>query len=407
MRMLASRTTLVASILIPVIMTCQPIAAQMTSSISQAAPNSVDETSNFVSPQDSSKKYALEVVAELNDYIPRGVAVSADKRIFLCFPREEDNGPYTVGEWKDGKVDPYPSSEINTSNSLDAKSHLISVVSANVDGYGQLWLLDSGLVNGKIMKDAPKLIDVDLKTDRIVKNISLNDVVLPTTSLEDLVIDHAVGKEGTCIIADSSNSGPSALIVVDLASQKATRRLNGQPSVSPDFAFDVFAEGEMVRIRVSEHNLQDWRAGVSGIALSADGKTLFYSPMASRDLYSVSVGKLCDFKIPDSSLEGTVQDLGQPMGTPDGLESDAQNRIYLTDVEYDAIRRRNPDGSVEKLVADPRLCWPDRLYLAPDGYLYVVCSQYHRSPIFHYGKDLRQKPYQVFRIKVDAQPALP
>jgi hypothetical protein len=76
-------------------------------------------------------------------------------------------------------------------------------------------------------------------------------------------------------------------------------------------------------------------------------------------------------------------------------------------VQYDAIRRRNVDGSIDTLVSDKRLCWPDRLYLAADGYLYVTCSQLHRSPMFHYGKDLRTTPYQVFRIKVDAQPAQP
>jgi sugar lactone lactonase YvrE len=391
--------------------TLGPVAGQSSSAISSATIKTTataEETFEFKKPDGATKAYALEVVTETNDFIPRGIAVSSDKRVFLCFPRDEDNSPYTLGELKAGSVIAYPDAEINKNDGGDPATHLVSVVNANVDSQDHLWLLDSGLVKGKIVKDAPKLVEIDTKTAQILRNIPLaNDVVLPTTSLEDLVIDHAVGKQGIAIIADSSNAGPSALIVVDLASGKSIRRLSGQPSVSPDFAFDVFAEGRMVRIRVSANNFKDWRAGVSGLAISADGKTLTYSPMASRNLYSLSVEKLSDPKITDSDLERSVQDLGQPMGTPDGLESDSENRIYLTDVQYDAIRRRNADGSVDTLVSDKRLSWPDRLYLAADGYLYVTCSQYHRSPIFNYGKDLRQKPYQVFRIKVDAQPAQP
>jgi sugar lactone lactonase YvrE len=75
--------------------------------------------------------------------------------------------------------------------------------------------------------------------------------------------------------------------------------------------------------------------------------------------------------------------------------------VYLGDYEHDAIRRRNLDGTIETLVHDPRVLWPDTLSLAADGYLYFTANQVERQPSFHNGQDLRQKPYVLFRVKVD------
>ena len=71
--------------------------------------------------------------------------------------------------------------------------------------------------------------------------------------------------------------------------------------------------------------------------------------------------------------------------------------------EFHESWRRLPDGTFETLVHDPRLLWPDTMSVA-DGYLYVTANQLHRQPTMHNGQDLREKPYQLFRFKVDARP---
>ena len=89
----------------------------------------------------------------------------------------------------------------------------------------------------------------------------------------------------------------------------------------------------------------------------------------------------------------------------DGLESDSQNRVYETDPVTDSIHRSYPKtGLSETLAHDPRLLWPDTMSLSDDGYLYVTSNQLHRQPTMHIRQDLRVKPYQLFRIKLDAQP---
>lgn len=111
--------------------------------------------------------------------------------------------------------------------------------------------------------------------------------------------------------------------------------------------------------------------------------------------------ELADQSKSDSEVARTVKDLGEKGGASDGLESDAEGRVYLSDYEHNAIRRRNVDGEIETIVHDPQLLWPDTLSLAANGYLYVTANQVERQAVFHNGQDLRQKPYVLFRVKVD------
>jgi sugar lactone lactonase YvrE len=146
--------------------------------------------------------------------------------------------------------------------------------------------------------------------------------------------------------------------------------------------------------------------GADGIAISATGERLYYCALASRKLYSVRTEALIDRSLDDRYVSQTVRDEGDKGGASDGLESDAEDRIYVTNYEHNSILRRNTEGEWETIVHDSRLLWPDTLSLASDGYLYVTANQLHRQARFHNGRDMRRKPYMLFRIKVDAQPVL-
>src|SRR5205807_1965370 len=100
------------------------------------------------------------------------------------------------------------------------------------------------------------------------------------------------------------------------------------------------------------------KMGADGIAISHDGKRLFYCPLMSRRLYSVSVDALADPNQSDEQVAKTVVDHGDK-GASDGLESDAEGRVYAGSYETNSILRRQPDGPWETLVHDPRLLWPD------------------------------------------------
>ena len=219
-------------------------------------------------------------------------------------------------------------------DATSAKDRLVSILAAAIDNKNRLWLLDCGRVSKDVVAGAPKLLAVDLQTGAVVKNFSFPaDICLTTTVLKDLRITPQIGKDGTAIIGDSAPLGKSALIVVDLESGKCIRRLNGHASVTAEPDFVVFAEGEMVRLRVSDENKTDWTAGVAGLTLSADGSLLYYSPLAGLSLSSVDVALLCNPAVSEAAVEKTIKSLEREIGTSDGLETDSQNRLYLTDVE--------------------------------------------------------------------------
>lgn len=90
----------------------------------------------------------------------------------------------------------------------------------------------------------------------------------------------------------------------------------------------------------------------------------------------------------------------------DGLESDATGRIYATSYERNAILRRDLDRQRATVAHAPRMLWPDTMSIATDGYLYFTANPLQRLKKYQGGQERRQKPYTLFRVRIDAQPVL-
>jgi sugar lactone lactonase YvrE len=354
---------------------------------------------------------ALEPVAYFNGAMPTGVTVSHKGRIFVNFPKWGDDVSFTVAEIHKGEMVAYPDESINQTNPADQAAALVSVQSVVVDPVDRLWILDTGSRLFQPTKyGGPKLLCVDLKTDQVSKKILFpQDVALPTTYLNDIRFDLRRGSEGMAFITDSAQKGPNGIIVVDLASEQSWRRLHDHHSVKPEElqTFLPIVEGRPFLERQPDGSVKHGASmGSDGIAINADGTRLYYCPLGSRKLYSVDTNALSDQSLKEQEVGATVTDEGDRGGASDGLESDSAGNIYSTNYEHNAILRRSPDKRWETLTHDPRLLWPDTLSLATDGYLYVTANQLHRQARFHKGKDLRRKPYSLFRIRIDAQPVL-
>jgi sugar lactone lactonase YvrE len=349
---------------------------------------------------------ALETVATFDGAMPTGVTVSKTGRIFVNFPRWGDDVPFTVGELKNGKVAAFPDENINhvpTSDKLDAG--FLSVQSVVVDPRDRLWVLDTGSIKmGKSELGGPKLVGIDLQKNAVFKTIVFpRDVALATSYPNDVRFDLKRGKGGIAYITDSAAEGSNGIIVVDLDSGKSWRKLADHPSTKGEKGFLPFVEGRPVMSREPGTPAKNIGMGADGIALSNDGKLLYYCPLASRHLYAVSTDALANEKLADAEVAKTVKDLGEK-GASDGLESDAEGRVYLTNYEGNSILRRKTDGMLETIVSDTRVLWPDTMSIANDGFLYFTANQLHRQPQYNDGKDLRHKPYVLFRVKVDATP---
>ena len=351
----------------------------------------------------------LETIAEFSGPMPTGVTVSATGRVFVNFPRWGDDVAFTVAEVKNGEATAYPDQAANDTDADDPAAAFVSVQSVVVDPADRLWVLDTGSpLFTPTRPGGPKLVCVDLATDRVVQTITFpTDVALPTTYLNDVRFDLGLGEAGTAYITDSADKGPNGIIVVDLGSGESWRRLNDHPSTKAEQlpAFQPVVEGRPFLEHTADgQTKQGAGMGADGIAISADGTRLYYCPLGSRRLYSVSTDALVDREIGDDEVAETVVDEGDKGGGADGLESDAEGRVYATNYEHHAVTRRGTDGEWETLANDPRLLWPDTLSLAGDGYLYVTANQLHRQAKYHRGQDMRETPYSLFRFKVDATP---
>jgi sugar lactone lactonase YvrE len=347
-----------------------------------------------------------ETVADFYTQMPTGVTVSQAGRVFVNYPRWGDPVEFTVAEIVNGAAVSYPNREINRLDPTRPADTLVSVQSVVVDPRDRLWLVDTGSIErNPVLPGGPKLVGIDLQQNQIAKTIAFPpDVALPTTYLNDVRFDLRRGAAGMAFLTDSSAQGPNGIVVVDLDSGSSWRRLHDHPSTKAEPAFVPIVEGEPLMVRPLDAPPSYLSTGSDGIAISADGERLYYTPLASRHLYSVSVSALIDPAASDDAVAATVVDHGERAGASDGLESDAQGRVYVTDYEHQAIRRLLPDGTYETVVADPRLRWPDTLALARDGYLYVTANQLHLQPLYQGGQDRRQPPYQLFRLRTDAAP---
>lgn len=405
----------------------------------------------------------LETVATFDGPMPTGVTVSHANRIFVNFPRWGDDVPFTVAEIVHGKAVAYPNEPINNWPGRELpnpnafmdeeanQTHFVSVQSVVVDPADRLWVLDTGAPLLKnIVPGGPKLVCIDLATNQVVRTILLPPETAGTNSyMNDVRFDLTVGDNGqqdpqtmigsrpapnpnappkdpshpaaertpgkssggasadihgTAYITDSSSQGPNAIIVVDLATGKSFRRLNQHVSTLGEPGFLMFAEGRPVYKTEPGKPAEPVLFAADGIAISQDGRELYYCPISSTKLYGVSTAALRDRSKSDADVAATVRIVTGKMPS-DGLESDAEGNIYMTDPVTDSIHRfSTKTGMMETLAHDPRLLWPDTMSLSDEGYLYVTSNQLHRQPTMHNGKDLRQKPYQLFRIKVNAKP---
>lgn len=353
----------------------------------------------------------LEVVHTFTDGpMPTGVSVSHTGRIFVNFPKWGDEVPATVVELVDGAVKPYPSAEANQAKSKADQDAFVSVQSIVIDPADRLWVLDTGSpLFEETQRGGPKLVCIDLTTDEITQTILFEpDVALPTTYLNDVRFDLRQGEAGFAYITDSSDQGPNGIIVVDLASGAAWRRLHDHPTTKalPPGEMVPVAEGRVFAERSAGEAPQPVKMGADGIAISHDGERLWYCPLISRRWYSVDTAALRDRALSDEDVAATVVDHGDKGGGADGLESDDQGRLYATNWEHNAVLRRLPDGEMQTLVHDERLLWPDTMSVARDGHLYVTANQLHRQAKYQDGQDLRVYPYHLFRFAIDAGPVL-
>jgi len=343
-----------------------------------------------------------------------GVKVTSDGTIFVSVPRWKENVPATLAVLDLSNTTlgpvlvPFPDWETNL---LTTPNGLLSVLGFEIDNDDNIWALDQGRVADTAPKDdtSAKLIKFS-KTGERLDTIYLGSITDHNTAfLNDLVYDV---KHNYIYITDCGAPVDTSLyeynpgiIAVDLSTKTATNHLYKHKSVNVDESIWVKINGE----KVFEDHATAY--GADGIALSCDGNTLYYTPLSSRILYSISTEFL---RSSDSSKESeNVKVLGYKMSASDGLMMSASNKIYITAIEKNAVYRASDVGDglddfnykkFEVIAQHSDLIWPDTLAIDKQGKnLYIVTNQLHH---FFNGKmvfDLNSKTpnFRVWTVAID------
>ncbi|SMP40801.1 SMP-30/gluconolactonase/LRE family protein [Noviherbaspirillum suwonense] len=301
-----------------------------------------------------------------------GVTVAKDGRIFVNFPRWTEDAPVSVAEVaSDGSIRPYPDQNWNAwrnakRDEMNPGQHFVCVQSVVADDRGNLWVLDPAApAQGTLVPGGPKLVKIDLASNQVKQTIAFDEKAAPQGSYLNDVRFSADGR--LAYITDSGAKG--ALLVVDLASGKARRLLDGHPSTQPEKGVVIKTDGKELR-RPDGRGVE---FAADGIALSPDGKYLYWQAIKGRTLYRIATSTLADAALPAKSVEGKVEKVGEN-GPADGLLFDKQGRMYISAVEENAVKVRDGD-KVSVLLQDEKLRWPDTFAQGPDGAVYVTSSR--------------------------------
>jgi len=327
---------------------------------------------------------ALETIANL-DYPPGNLAVTQSGRIFFTF-HPEGFPPYNIAELVNGKA-----KKIDVNSGLKPGTQLHTVLSMRADRQNRLWLLDYA-DHGK---ETPQLIALDIDTLKVIDQYQFpSDIAGFGSHLNDF----QVSQDGSKIyIANASILGKSpSLIIYDVLNHSAREVLKNDKSVKADY-FVPYVEG----MKMLFFGVFAIRPGVDSIALDRNEEWLYFAPVTEDKMHRIRVSDLNNTNLTDEQLSQKVEDFGEKTMS-DGITTDDAGNVYLSDLEHSAIVRMKPDGSLETLIKDPKIRWPDGFSFGPDGWLYVSASSL-QFVIAKPDKYIAEHgPYQIFRFKTDS-----
>ena len=320
-----------------------------------------------------------------------GVATTPGGRIFVTFPHASPG--VRVAEWTSTAFQPYP--DIAWNQWAPGRDPAHSFVLANalrIGTDGALWVVDAGSpgIGKPAVLGAAKVVQIDVDTNQVRRVYPLAAVATAKSYVDDIRFDGH-----TAYLTDAGEPG---LIVLDLDSGKARRVLDGDPSVTD--RRPNRAEGAIL-------TRQDGKPAVihaDQLEVSPDGRWLYYMP-ASGPMYRVETRYLDDESLSEAALSSHVE-MFADVPSSGGTAMDAGGVLYLSDPDHDRVLKITPDAKISTLVEDPRLVWPDALWIDDLGYLWIPAAQLNRTAEFQPGGKSRvELPITVYKLQIGA-PAL-
>lgn len=304
----------------------------------------------------------------------------------------------------DGSLSPYPDLAWNTPGD-DPMVYLDAVLGLHDDSRGRIWFADMGTRSGI----QPKLVVWDTVANALWRVIPLPvEVITPYSEPNDFAVDEVRGK---VYIADEGAGGGgdgsrAALIIVDIATGAATRRLEGFDGIRAERC-PLVIDGRQVERNEADGSRTPLFVGVDGIAMDRAGTWLYLSPLNGHSLWRMRVADLLDPVLDDPALARRLERFA-PKPNSGGMCMDDDDNIYLTVIETNAIGRiAATDRRYDEPVVRRDMLWPDGIMRGPDRAMYVVCSQLPRSPALARLGETPELPFKIFRFDLRQQARRP
>lgn len=229
----------------------------------------------------------IEDVASFKGAQVTGVTVSDKGRIFVNFPRWQEQIPCSVAEVrKDGSYTPYPDEKTNRwEKGMPGDGDAFVCVQSVVADGDRLYVIDTkNPMIGKTVA-VPALYVYDLNTDKLVRKYPLAESTSPDSYVNDLRVDREHGK---IYFTDSNDPG---LIVLDMKSGENYRMLDHHPYTT--------AEQDHVTVEGKRH---DGKVHADGIALDRKNGILYFHALTGKTLYGIPTRQLIDRKVDESRI---------------------------------------------------------------------------------------------------------
>lgn len=311
------------------------------------------------------------------------VAVTKDSthRLFFTVHPESRPDTFKLMEVIDGNARPFPS-EID-------QSKFTTPLGLFTDNFNRLWIID----HGNHGADGARLLAIDLSTNQFILNHTFPSDVAKTLSFFN---DLSVPPDGRYVaIANASFFGKKpSLVIYQTETGESKNLLEGHESMRDEGYVPVTPIKKMSFFG----GLADLLTGIDGIDFTRDGKHIYWAPMGSSGLYRIPTEIAVDFSKTEEELVSAVERVtDKPLS--DGIRTDANGNVYITDIENQGIYVVNPQGEGQTLIKDGRIQWADGLSLGGDGYLYLTDSEIPNQIIRSQKHIQKSAPYYIFRFR--------
>ena len=312
-------------------------------------------------------KKEVEIVFSSQDVRPGNLAITKDGRLFttmnpLVAPKTKvfelnKNGKNTFVQ--------YPNEKYATGDASIFKA----VIGIRADSKNNLWVLDLA---------AKQFVVWNTNTEALVKTIKIPDNVLtPTSFLQDFIIDELHNR---VIIADMTQgdlkSKPTpAFVVINTENGNAKRMAESHLSMMPEM------EGGFA---------------LNPIAIDPNFEYVYFGALHGRTIYRVPATSFDN----EETLKKDIKKFGTKSYS-DGIAVDANENVYITNIEKSEIGVYNKQDGFKTLATLPKgQSWPDGLYIGNDDYLYLTVDQLDRTAALNKGNDTSTGPFLIAKTKL-------